>query len=362
MLTFFLTITITILAIDLFLIILWLLNFKQPNEEWETLPSVSILIAARNEEQNLGECLDSIMNMDYPADKLEVLVGNDKSEDQTGEIADAYAVRFSSIKHINIYRKTIEGNGKANVLAQLARRVKNEYVFITDADIRVPVNWVSSMLRGMADKTALVTGTSVVVGTNFLAYMQQIDWLYATGMLKVVSDLNIPVTTMGNNMVMRKSVYDEIGGYEALPFSVTEDLELFNRIKKKYKTVNLFNPGVLNQSKPMGSFSELLIQRKRWMKGAFGLPWIMILILLLQASYMVFFLGLIFINPSLGASLLGLKIILRYIFLTVVVNKLGSRVNFIGNLIFEVYSVIFSSASLFFYVFSGEIEWKGRKY
>jgi cellulose synthase/poly-beta-1,6-N-acetylglucosamine synthase-like glycosyltransferase len=362
MATFFLTIVILALAVDLLLIILWLFNFKSNDVEQQEQPNISILVAARNEENNLADCLDSLMALDYPMDRIEVLVGNDRSEDQTGEIAQAYATRFSSIKHYNIYRKVIEGNGKANVLAQLACKAKSEHIFITDADISVPSDWITSMLRGMNEETALVTGTSVVVGKTFLAYMQQIDWLFATGMLKVVSDLRIPVTTMGNNMLVRKSVYEEIGGYEAMPFSVTEDLELFRHIKAKYKTVNLFSPGVLNQSKPLNSFTELLIQRKRWMRGAFGLPLIMIFLLLLQASYVAFFIGLIVINPLLGWSLLGAKFLLRFIFLTLVVKKLASRVNIFGSLIFEVYAAFFSMASLAFYVFSGDIEWKGRNY
>ena len=360
--TFFLTIVVLILSVDLLLILLWLTNFKNVKHELKELPKVSVLIAARDEENNLADCLDSLMNLDYPMDKLEVLVGNDMSEDQTGEIAQAYATRFPSIRYFNIYKKVVKGNGKANVLAQLARKATSEYIFITDADITVPQQWITSMLQGMDEETALVTGTSVVVGKNFLAYMQQIDWLFATGMLKVVSDLNIPVTTMGNNMLMRKSVYEEIGGYEAIPFSVTEDLELFNQIKSKYKTVNLFGPGVLNQSKPVKTFNDLLIQRKRWMRGAFDLPIIMIILLFLQASYIVFFFGLIIINPTLGWSLLAVKFVLRFIFLSLVVNKLSSRVNILGSFIFEVYSAFFSLASLVYYVFSGDIEWKGRKY
>ena len=88
----------------------------------------------------------------------------------------------------------------------------------------------------------------------------------------------------------------------------------------------------------------------------------MIILLLLQASYIAFFIGLIFYNPVLGWALLGLKFLLRFGFLTLVVNKLKSRVNLLGSLIFEIYAAFFSLSSLFYYVFAGEIEWKGRKY
>jgi cellulose synthase/poly-beta-1,6-N-acetylglucosamine synthase-like glycosyltransferase len=362
MLVFLLVISILVLLVDISLIILWLTNYKDSNNGIKNTPFVSILIAARNEEDNLVDCLRSLLDLDYPDDKYEILIGNDKSEDKTGDIADAFSIRYKQIKSFTIYKKLIKGNGKANVLAQLVPKSKGELLFITDADIRFPQKWIQAMLSGMSEDIALVTGTSVVVGSNLLAYMQQIDWLFATGMLKVVSDLDIPVTTMGNNMLIRKKVYEEIGGYEAMPFSVTEDLELFNHIKEDYKTINLFNPNVLNESMPIKSLGELLIQRKRWMRGAFELPLIMIALLTIQSSFFAIIIGLVIINPIIAAIVLASKFTFRYIFLSLVVRKLKDRVNIFGSLIFEVYTSIFSLVSLLYYLIPGPIEWKGRKY
>jgi cellulose synthase/poly-beta-1,6-N-acetylglucosamine synthase-like glycosyltransferase len=351
-----------VLLVDLSLLILWQVNYQDAKDGITDTPFISVLVAARNEDKNLGDCLESILTTDYPADKFEVLVGNDNSDDQTGEVADAFAIRYPQVKSYTIVKHRIDGNGKANVLAQLADRAKGDFLFITDADIKVSKKWFKSMLLGMADGVALVTGTSVVVGTNLLAYMQQIDWLFATAMLKVVSDLGVPVTTMGNNMMIRRSAYEEIGGYAALPFSVTEDLELFNHIKEKYSTVNLFNPLVLNQSKPEKSLSDLLIQRKRWMHGAFELPAPMIFLLAMQSSFFLILIGLLFINPIYMLGALAFKFVLRYIFVSMVVNKLNDKVNIFGSLIFEFYTGIFSMVSLIYYFIPGPIIWKGRKY
>ena len=357
-----LIIAFLVLFVDLILIILWQSNYKNATDGITTTPFISVLIAARDEEENLADCLESLLAVDYPADKFEILIGDDKSEDQTGEIADAYSIRYRQVKGYTIFKQKIEGTAKANVLAQLARKAKGEFIFITDADIMVPRQWFKTMLLGMNEDVALVTGTSVVVGTNILAYMQQIDWLFATGMLKVVSDLGIPVTTMGNNMMVRKRAYDEIGGFEALPFSVTEDLELFNHIKEKYKTVNLFNSNVLNESYPEKGLHELLMQRKRWMRGAFQLPLVMVILLAIQSSFFVIILGLLLIDPMLALAVVGLKFAFRYIFVSMVVNKLNDRINIFGSLIFELYTAVFSVLSLIYYIIPGPIEWKGRKY
>jgi len=362
MLIFLLIISTMVLLVDLSLIILWITNYKNPSLESNETPFISVLVAARNEENNLADCLDSLVAVDYPIDKYEILVGNDNSDDQTGEIVDAYAVRYPQIKSHTISKQKIKGNGKANVLAQLAHLAQGSHFFVTDADIMVPRTWFSAMLKCMQGDIALVTGTSVVVGSGFLAYMQQIDWLFATGMLKVVSDLGIPVTTMGNNMLIRRDAYEDIGGFEAMPFSVTEDLELFNHIKLKYNTVNIFNPGVLNKSKPTRSIKGLLTQRKRWMRGAFELPLIMVSLLIVQTSFFLVLLALFLIDPITATIVLSIKFLLRFIFLSLVVRKLNDRVNIFGSLIFELYSSVFSVVSLIYYYLSGPIEWKGRKY
>ena len=351
-----------VLLADLSLIVLWQINYKNAEDGISETPFVSVLIAARNEEDNLADCLESILAVDYPKDRFEILVGDDKSEDQTGELAHAFSIRYPQVKSYTIYKHKIRGNGKANVLAQLARKAKGEFLMVTDADIRVPSGWFKAMLLGMNKDVALVTGTSVVVGSNILAYMQQIDWIFATGMLKVVSDLGIPVTTMGNNMLLRKSAYEELGGYEALPFSVTEDLELFNHIKEKHNTVNLFSQDVLNESQPEKSLYALLAQRKRWMRGAFELPAIMVTLLAIQASFIVIILGLLILNPMFALGVLGLKFAFRYIFVSMVVNKLNDKINVFGSLIFEFYTAAFSIVSLIYYFMPGPIEWKGRKY
>ncbi len=351
-----------VVSIYLVLIILWVFNYKNEQGGLDTTPFVSILIAARNEEDNLTDTLESLLRLDYPMGSYEVLIGDDMSQDRTREVAEAYSALHKQFKCHPIYKKTIKGNGKANVLAQLIKKAKGEYIFITDADISVPPTWLRSMLLGMDDTTALVTGTSVVEGKGLLAYLQQIDWLFATSMLKAVSDLNIPVTTMGNNMLMRKSVYEEVGGYEAMSFSVTEDLELFNAIKGQYKTVNLFHPDVLNLSKAQNSLKDLLVQRKRWMTGAFDLPLLMILLLFIQTSFFAIILLLLILNPAFGMGVLITKLILRYSFISLAANKLKRSVNILGSIIFEFYNAIFSFVSLIYYLIPGKIAWKGRKY
>ena len=353
---------IVLLIVDILLILGWKFNFKENTHTVTSWLMVTIMVAARNEEENIEDCLKSLVGLDYPLDKLEILVGDDGSTDLTAEKVRDFTIKYEHIKLFPIEKQITSGNGKANVLAQLAKKAEGDVFLVTDADILVPAQWVKAMLSGLNNHIGLVTGTSVVAGKGWLALMQRIDWLQATGMLKVVSDLNIPVTTMGNNMLVTREAYEAVGGYENLPFSVTEDLELFNHIKKKFKTVNLFNADVNNRSKPQKTLTELFKQRKRWMWGAFELPILMIILLILQSSFIVLLILLLFINPLIALLVLLLKFTLRYIFLAMVARKIQEKVDLISSFVFEIFNMGFSFFSVLFYLFSGPIVWKERKY
>ncbi|VAW29169.1 polysaccharide-forming b-glycosyltransferase-related protein, glycosyltransferase family 2 protein [hydrothermal vent metagenome] len=348
---------------ELLLIILWLTNFKIHNIEPKNYPMADILIAARNEEANIATCLDSLLALDYPKEKLTIWVGDDASKDNTWGIIEKYSAVHSNIKGVQITTNITKGNGKANVLAQLAQKSNSNWIFITDADIRVPRQWLQAMLAAAkTEQAALVTGTSLVIGDAWLAKFQRLDWLYATAMLKIVSDLGIPVTTMGNNMAISRKVYNEVGGFESLPFSVTEDLELFKAVKNKHKTINLWSPKVLNKSAPQPTLLELLKQRKRWMRGAFELPFQLLGLLILEAVYLPTIIILIAINPIMGILFWVLKWLLKYTFEVICAKKIDEKVSLFDSFVSEWYSVLFSLASVLYYLWPGKVYWKGRKY
>ena len=351
------------LITELLLAFIWLLKFKNHENELHEYPFVDILVAARNEEANIAACIDSLVAIDYPKEKLKIWVGDDASTDNTWSIIKEYTLTYPFINGVQISEQTIKGNGKANVLAQLAQMSHGEWLFSTDADIKVPKQWIKAMLGAAStQEVGLITGTSLVEGTTWLAQFQRFEWLYATSMLKVVSDLGVPASTMGNNMAIKRSVYEEVGGYETIPFSVTEDLELFKQVKNKYATLHLFSKNVLNKSAAQQSLIELLKQRKRWMRGAFELPILLLSLLVIQASFFPFSIILIVLNPMLGIVLWVVKWFAKYIFLYQTARKLKEKLSIFNSFVLELFSVLFSLASLLYYFWPSKIHWKGRTY
>lgn len=200
----------------------------QPGALPAPLPRVSILIAARNEEATIARCLAAVRQLNYPPALLEVLLGNDASTDATAAVATQAMHGFQGRFQLLAITETLgEARGKANVLAHLARAATTEYFFITDADIAVPTTWVQGLLAYAQPGVGTVTGLTVVEGPRLFDKLQGLDWLLSLGLVQVVSDLGKPVTAMGNNMLVTRAAYGATGGYEQLPFSVTEDYALF---------------------------------------------------------------------------------------------------------------------------------------
>ena len=353
---------IAIILGDVLLLFLWYFNFKKHSPTVKTKPFVSVLIAVRNEEANIANCLLSILKTSYPQDKYEIIVGNDGSTDKTHDIVSAISIQNNNVHLVDITECIIKKPGKANVLAQLAQKARGDVYMFTDADIEVSPNWISAMQERMDDETGLITGVSVVEGHGFLSKMQTIEWLLATSMIKVTSDMGIASSSLGNNMAISKEAYWKVGGFEKIPFSVTEDFEIFRQISKYYPTKFIFNKTVLNKSRPIDGMMSLLIQRKRWMHGAFRLPLFMVTLLIMQTAFLpiltISMFQLLFLASALGLF----RLVAHLWFLKIAANKISYKVSLLYLLAFPLYSGVFSILTLIYYFLPIKIVWKGRKY
>ncbi|WP_299823425.1 glycosyltransferase [uncultured Pontibacter sp.] len=355
-----------ILYFTLFLVLLGLLllNRKRYTYSPVQLPNISILIAARNEEHTILRCLAAIEALDYPKDKIEVLIGNDGSTDRTQEVITTFSEGKPNYTCITITQTIGHLKGKQNVLAQLTRLATSNYFFYTDADIAVPPAWAKAMLGALKDKVGVVTGITTTQQHNLFGKLQALDWLYSLGLMQVVSDLNLPVTTMGNNMLLRREAYEEVGGFENVPFSITEDIAIFNKILEKgWGFRNVYSKDVFAMSTPATSAWQLLHQRKRWMRGAMHLPLYMTIILILHSAYYPVLLPFVFYT-SVGTvlAIFAFKLVLQSLYLRICLRRVQQSVPLWLYFLFEVYLVISSIVLLVFFFLPVKTNWKGRKY
>lgn len=326
-------------------------------------PTVSILIAARNEETTIRACLEAVARLDYPPECVEVLIGNDQSTDRTGEVVIDFITDKPNFRLIAISEGQTNLRGKANVLAQLARLARGQYLFFTDADTQVPPDWLTEMSRYLAGNVGIVTGVTLPDGPRLFHALQTMDWLYNLTLTHLVSSFGVPVTAMGNNMAVSRTAYDAVGGYESLPFSVVEDYALFRAVVgQDFGFRNLLSETVLARTRPVDTLRQFLSQRKRWMRGATDLPVWMVISLYVQylAGPLLLLLG--WFAPALAVSLYVLKLFVQTLVISFGLGRLRQTRLWPYALLFEVYQLILGPISVLYYLAPTPIDWKGRKY
>lgn len=329
------------------------------------LPPVSILVAARNEETALPRCLAALRALHYPPDRIEILVGDDASTDRTRAVAEAamqgYGGRFAVVP---ITHTLGRARGKANVLAQLARAATADFFFITDADIAVPRTWLHGLLAHAAPGVGTVTGITLVEGPSLLDRLQGLDWLFSLGLAQVATEAGYAVTAMGNNMLVTRAAYTATGGYEALPFSITEDYALFRAVLARgFRFRHVFGARVLASSLPIVGWGALLRQRRRWLRGVEALPWRPKLgVVLFSASWGALLGLLLTAGPGLALLAWLLKTLAEGFFVDICFRRAGRRLPRVLLPAFELYSLLMTVSLPVSRLLVRGVEWKGRQY
>lgn len=350
----------------LFILINTFLNYRKKNIRLalhDHFPPVSVLIAARNEEENIVRCMEALNNLSYPKEKIQILIGNDDSTDGTVKLVDAFIKDKPQFSFYNIHVKLGKAKGKGNVLAHLAQIASSEFLFITDADIAVPTGWIQNMLPHMEDSVAIVSGSTYVEGTTLFSKLQCLDWMFYVGVLNSFANAGIACTGVGNNMCVRKSAYVAVGGYENIDFSITEDFKLFDVLRKAgYGWKNILNSETLNVSKPIEGFKNLMKQRKRWISGAMELPWIWKIIFIVFGFFTPSLLAVLIFAPKVGLFIWFIRLFLEAIYIATISARMRRTENLGAYLWFQLYALVIPLFYVYYFLKREPNEWKGRMY
>ena len=328
------------------------------------LPPVAILVPARNEAHNIVNCLNSLLKLNYPTDLLEIWVGNDGSTDETSALIGEFCNKHTHIKKFEVTQNVGTAKAKGNVLAHLVKECKAEHIFVTDADIEVGADWVRHLLPFLLNPNCgMVSGTTVVNGLSYFEKWQGIEWTLGNGHIIGLDRLGLKSTAVGNNMAFTREAYESTGGYAHMPFSVTEDFQLFKAIRNKgYETVNLMEPPSLNISKAQIHLAPLLHQRKRWLQGATGLPWYWMFIFALQALFYPALIALLFVHAVMALKIWVYKVLVQTVFFILIAQRLKLKIHWPSLLLYEPYALIMQFLMMGFYLMPVKMNWKQRQY
>jgi 1,2-diacylglycerol 3-beta-glucosyltransferase len=337
---------------------------KFPKISDDKLPSATIIVAARNEEDKILRTLESLDKLKYPDGKLQIIIVDDQSTDGTAEIIDNFIQNKNRFQKITTEEHHTKLIGKMRALAYAIKGAKGEIILTTDADCEVKPTWVKSVCSYYQKDVAIVTGVTTQIANNWFSGMQALDFVYLLTAGAGTTNLKVPVSCIGNNMSFRKSAYDEVGGYEKLPHSVTEDFTLMNAIYnlKKYKVIFPVDEETLVTSIPCRSLKSLVRQKKRWGVGGLGVPFRGFIIMFWGFTANLLVLLTPFFFTVSWLYLVVFKLAIDFFLLYPVHVKLGISKNLKYFFQFEIYYLLYVILLPLIVLPNKKVVWKGRQY
>lgn len=223
---------LSLLTLFYCIILLWLIRglFRLAPGKIELQPMVSIVVAARNEEKNISTCLKALTAQQYPTDKYEVIIVDDRSEDRTVEIVKRVMGKYAHIRLVEIKKIEPPISPKKWALHQGISQAKGEIILTTDADCRVETGWIETTVRHFDKHVGLVAGYSPLVSENHRSLLNRFMALDALALAAVAAGSfggGYPLTCNGRNLAYRKEAYHQTGGFDAIRHIISGDDDLF---------------------------------------------------------------------------------------------------------------------------------------
>jgi cellulose synthase/poly-beta-1,6-N-acetylglucosamine synthase-like glycosyltransferase len=330
-----------------------------------SLPSVSVVVAARNEETNILACLHSLSQINYPREKLEIIIADDRSSDSTSVIISAFIENHPEFKLVKITSEGKEIRGKANALAVALDNALGEIFMFTDADCCVSPDWVRSTVNEFQDDTGIIGGYTVLRANSVFEGIQSLDWILNFSVSAAMTGKNLPITVIGNNFSIRKKAYELVGGFRGIPFSVTEDYAMVQAVVQRtsYQVKFLLSKTTLVESYPCITWKQLFRQKQRWAVGAMNMvPHGVLVIGIGYITHVLMLLGILIVSPFILVSTLGIKLLADIFFLALPLSefRIFSRLKYLFP--FELYYIVYGFLFPFIALFTKNVTWKERKY
>ncbi len=240
-------------------------------------PFVSIVIAARNEEQNIVALLEDLLRQDYPEEKREVIVIDDFSDDGTFERVSEFISKHDLARYF-IFKR--EGDGfqgsKKAALTKAIQHAKGEVILATDSDCRVQPGWVGSMAMSFTDqRVMLAAGPVAYEGMESMAdRFQSLEFLGLVASGAGAIGAGYPFLCNGACLAFRREAFAEVGGYEGnVKYKSGDDVFLLHKVKKTYGRSAIFfnhDPESLVKTSPVDGMGAFIRQRARWASKSSG--------------------------------------------------------------------------------------------
>lgn len=342
-------------------------SIDEVNQDIQDKDGISIIIAARNEEDNIGKCVQSCIQQSATM-PIEIIVVNDGSTDNTLTILENLSREYPNLRIIN----NTESKGKKASLKIAIQAAQYDKLLLTDADCIPPREWVKTMNQTfVSKKTKLLAGPIEYIGTDSaLQRFQYLDGINNMAMTNAGIKSKLFYSANGANIMYRKSLFYELNGYDGNTHLASgDDVFFMQKVANKYpEQIDFCNhPNAIVKTQSETSWKDLKEQRKRWATKtqSYDHKGIVLIqgIVFVMAVYLFHFMFATFIDWRIG--LIGVvvwivKTILDYAYLSRI-NTLFSGQPFKDFWKSSILYVIYILVAGYYAIFPSMYEWKGRK-
>lgn len=372
------------------LTVLYFLLFQYYHKGWKRTPLIpstppnswtrfSIIIPARNEENNIANCLNSIVHNSYPFTHYEIIVINDFSEDKTAKIVTSFCEQYPHI-HLLELKDHIKPEDRINAFKKEAlnlaiHQAEYPWIITTDADCLAPQNWLNTFNNFILNHTeakfiAAPVSLIPVHKKGALYYFQSIDFLTMQGITAASVQLNLGSMANGANLAFNQQAFFEVDGYKGIDHIASgDDMLLMQKIRKAYPLSIYFlkNETAIIETYDQKDIRSFLNQRIRWASksGTYEekkLQSTLLLVYLFNLSLLLLFI-ISFFSPTyfiLFFIILIIKILIELPFIHKIATFFGKNKEVQYYPFLQIFHIVYIVTAGFLGLL-GSYEWKGRK-
>lgn len=241
-------------------------SYKKPRVLLKEYKTVTVAVPVWNEEKSIVPTLKSILRQDYPKNKLEIIIVDDKSRDNTVKVASDFIKTLKGINIRLIRHKTNEG--KAGAVNTALANCKGEFFWVYDADSFASKDLLKSMVLrfyepGNSDVAAVVAITLIRNQNNLVEKIQRLEYVMAAFIRKLMGAVDTLHITNALS-VFKTNILKRLGGFHV--GNLTEDFEIAMRLRSKGYRIVMCEIGNFHTRVP-NTIKSMWMQRVRWFRG-----------------------------------------------------------------------------------------------
>ena len=281
MLTFFLCLIIVFLILHLVLMEnyrRWFLMAKtfDPSSNISSSVTFTIIIPARNEEDQIGKCLQSVLDQHYPSKQFQVIVADDYSTDRTATVVEEWQKQYPNVSLLQLEKvlQTQKLNSYKKKAIELAiKQATGDWIVTTDADCVVCPKWLSNFAAFIDRNNSVFVAAPVKFSNtgSFVSIFQCLDFISLQGITAASVSAGFHTMCNGANVAYSKKAFQEVDGFKGIDkIASGDDMLLMHKIYLRYKdrVHFLFNNKSIVTTPPMPSWKAFFNQRIRWASKA----------------------------------------------------------------------------------------------